>query len=686
MTLKLAFANVRRSYKDFAIYFIALLVGVAVFYAFNSIEAQKGALALSESQGQMIEMLGTLINIVSVLITAIMVFLVVYANRFLIKRRNKEFGLYLLLGMQRSRLLALTAAETLMVGFASLAAGMALGIALSQVLVWATAFMFQANMNGAFTFLLAPDAALRTVGTFCLIFAFALLVNVGYLVRAKLIDLLNADRRNESLTLRSIPLSFVLFMVSCALIGLAYHLLVENGLLTANSGFWAATVLVCIGTLLFFYSLSGFLLRVVQLIKPLYYRGLNMFTLREVASRVNSTFVSMSIICMTLFLAITSVCGGIGICNAMSNGYRTGYDATVRTYYFADGPLKEGAGRDMNAGLAESAAEFGGVKWDSLVRESAQIDFYETDFTMGSFDELAQKPLSSYSSSIGPRYKDASVCAVKLSQYNRALQMEGKQPVTLQPDQVLVAYDMDMLHDYYAGIAASGGSATVFGKQLSIVPEVGGECVETTSTPTNSGMLVVNDEAVPASAHVCSSVLNLNYTDAAAEEQVSAALEAVYEAGDAGNENGWPVTMYETKQEVYDQGVGLTTVVSYLAIYIGFVLVVACAAILAIQQLTAASDNRKRYVLLSKLGATPRMLDGALFKQIAIAFSFPLALAVCHSVCAMTVVADVVQMFGHLEIGQVAAITAAVFLVVHCAYFALTFVQARGVVRSVIHE
>lgn len=164
MTLKLAFANVRRSYKDFAIYFITLLVGVAVFYAFNSIEAQKGALALSKSQGQMIEMLGTLINIVSVLITAIMVFLVVYANRFLIKRRNKEFGLYLLLGMQRSRLLALTAAETLLVGFASLAAGMALGIALSQVLVWATAFMFQANMNGAFTFLLAPDAALRNVG------------------------------------------------------------------------------------------------------------------------------------------------------------------------------------------------------------------------------------------------------------------------------------------------------------------------------------------------------------------------------------------------------------------------------------------------------------------------------------------------------------------------------------------
>ena len=281
MTLKLAWANVRRSYKDFALYFITLLVGVAVFYAFNSIEAQRGVLALSRAQGQMIEMLGLLTNIVSVLITVIMAFLVVYASRFLIKRRNKEFGLYLLLGMQRGRLLRLTAAETLMVGLASLGAGLLLGVGLSQVLVWATAFMFQANMNSAFTFLFAPEVAVRTMLTFCAIFAVSLLINVGYLMRAKLVDLINADRKNEVLTLRSIPLSFALFAASCAIIGLSYHLLLENGLLTADSNFWIATVLVCVGTLLFFYSLSGFLLRLVQLAKPLYYRGLNMVVLRR---------------------------------------------------------------------------------------------------------------------------------------------------------------------------------------------------------------------------------------------------------------------------------------------------------------------------------------------------------------------------------------------------------------------
>ena len=146
--------------------------------------------------------------------------------------------------------------------------------------------------------------------------------------------------------------------------------------------------------------------------------------------------------------------------------------------------------------------------------------------------------------------------------------------------------------------------------------------------------------------------------------------------------DAWPVSMWQTRQEVYDQTVGLTTVISYLAIYIGFILVMACAAILAIQQLTAASDNRRRYQMLNKLGAQRRMIDGSLFKQIAIAFISPLALAVAHSACALTVVTDVTSMFGHVDIAGPALITAAGFLTVYGVYFVLTYFQARSVVRD----
>ena len=130
------------------------------------------------------------------------------------------------------------------------------------------------------------------------------------------------------------------------------------------------------------------------------------------------------------------------------------------------------------------------------------------------------------------------------------------------------------------------------------------------------------------------------------------------------------------------QNVGMTTIVAYLAVYIGFVLVVACAAILAIQQLTSATDNRKRYQLLDTLGAPQSMINGALFKQILIAFLFPLALAIAHSLCALQQVVVLVQLFGHFDIGQTSAVVSGAFLAVYGLYFIITYVTARGVIRS----
>ena len=683
MTLKLAWANVRRSYKDFAIYFLTLLVGVAVFYAFNSIQAQQGVLSLNETQSSSLELFTMVSNMVSVLITAIMAFLVVYASRFLIKRRNKEFGLYLLLGMPRVILLRLTAVETLAVGVVSLAAGLAVGVGISQVLVGVTALMFHANTTGQFTFLFAGDVALRTVLIFCAIFALSLLLNVGYLMRAKLVDLLNAERKNEALTLRSIPLSFALFVVSCVLIGVAYWLLTENGFTGSDQSFTASTVLVCAGTVLFFYSLSGFLLRVVQTVKPLYYKGLNMFALREVASRINSTFVSMSIICMTLFFAITSVCSGMGIANALNNGYRDGYDATVRSTFYntlsgeALGDADK-AGSDMNAALAESADLVGGTSWNSMVKETAQVDFYSSDFMFSGFDKLATKPLSEYAVGTTAEYGEVPVLVVKLSQYNRALQMEGQPAVELGKNEALIAYDMDMLNDYYSDVCA-GGSITLYGRTMRLAAQPNSTSIETTTTSMNTGALVVDDSVVPSNAQVVSSLLDINYVDSGVETHWNETMDKIICSADP---NVWTVNMLQTKQDVHDTGVGLTTVVGYLAIYIGLVLVVACAAILAIQQLTAASDNRRRYTLLAKLGATRGMLDGALFKQVAIAFLFPLVLAVCHSVCATAAVTNVVRVFGNVEIGQVALVASGAFVLVYGLYFLLTFFQARGIIHS----
>lgn len=701
MLAKLAFANVRRSYKDFAIYFFTLLIGVAVFYAFNSITAQDAVLAFDKSQGNMIELLSYLINGVSVFICVILAFLVVYASRYLIKRRNKEFAIYLLLGMPKGTLLRLTLAETLIVGLVSLIAGIGLGLLISQGLLYVTAFMFVVDIPG-FTFFVAQDELVKTIVVFLIIFALALFFNVGYVMKAKLIDLIQSERKNDTLKLRSIPVSFCLFLVSCVIIGVSYYLLSENGIVV-NPTFGAATALVCVGTLLFFYSLSGFLLRVIQSIKPLYYRGLNMFTLRQVASRINSSFVSMAVICMTLFLAITSVAGGVGISLSMQNSMAsiTHYDASATSYYSVASSLEgsdysnevkqryealqgylEKYDYNMAQGIADDAKKLGLPDFNSVVRESAQVDMYDSEATFGQLDEQLGKPMIDYvgAEMINPDYIDQTLSIVPVSQYNHAMEISGREGISLGRDEAVLNCDTDVVMDYARDVAKSGITLNVFGHDLAVDRDLNTETFQTTSIPGQMGILIVSDEIIPDDAVPVTSILNVQFTNNPdAEKQWMDIYEGVSTSEDPET---WPLNMGMTKEEVFSQNIGLTTIIAYLAIYIGLVLVVVCAAILAIQQLTSASDNRTRYQLLNKLGAPRSMVNGALFKQILIAFLFPLVLAIAHSLCALQEVVTLVQLFGHLDIGQTSVVVSGAFLAVYGLYFVLTYVAARGVIRS----
>lgn len=700
MLTKLAVANVRRSYKDFAIYFFTLMIGVAVYYAFNSITAQDAVLMLDKSQGNMIELLGILIDGVSVFICIILAFLVVYANRYLIKRRNREFAIYLLLGMPKGSVTRLTLTETLTVGAVSLVFGIALGLLISQGLLYATAVMFVAEIPG-FTFFVAQDELIQTIVVFLIIFALALFFNVGYVMKAKLIDLIQSERRNDDLKLRSIPLSFCLFLVSCVIIGISYYLLSENGI-AVNPTFAAATALVCIGTLLFFYSLSGFLLRLIQSIKPLYYRGLNMFTLRQVASRINSSFVSMAIICMTLFLAITSVSGGVGISLSMQNSLSslTHYDASVTSYYsllqnyegsdvaeetqqryeIAQNYIKQ---HDFNMaeGMSADAEKLGLPDFDSVVRESVQLDMYATEATFAQLDEALGKSVIDYvgSDMVNADYAQQPLSVIPVSQYNHAMEISGREGISLAADEAVLNCDTDVLMDYARDAAATGAALTVYGHELHVNTTLNTETLQTTSIPGQMGVLIVPDEVIPEDTTPYSSILDVQYANNPnAEEQWGEIYNGISESEDPQT---WPLNMGMSKEEVFSQNVGMTTIVAYLAIYIGFVLVVACAAILAIQQLTSATDNRKRYQLLDKLGAPRNMINSALFKQILIAFLFPLALAIAHSVCALQEVVVLVQLFGRFDIGQTSAVVSAAFLVVYGVYFVLTYVTARGVIK-----
>lgn len=706
MLAKIAFGNVRKSVGDFGVYFLTVALGVAVFYAFNSMGAQRGVLELSEQQSSALLLLSVAIGGVSVFIAGVLAFLVVYADRFLIRRRKKEFGLYLLLGMSARDVRRIVFLESGIVGAASLAVGLAVGVGLSQVLLAVTSSLFQADVAGqrglAFTF--SPLACAATVAVFAGVFAIAACANALGVSRARLIDLLQASARVEERRERSLPAQAVLLAVALTLVGAAYALLRDAGIMELTPEFGASCALVCAGTALFFYALSGVLPSAVRRIRPLYLRGLVMFSVRQLGARVNSACASLTAVCLVLFLALACVCGGLGIRGAVESSLERGtaYSATVTTMLgtyvegygmvplqdadvdAASAAVEEHAG-DARAGLAAAMDALGAGSFDDLVEGSAQVDYLvDVDDALTFADVEAASGVSMQDTvesaagegALSEGYADIAVPLARLSQVNAALALAGKDTLSLAPGECLVMCDNELLGRFWRQVGDSGADLRVGGRALRIAG-FDATCLETTAFPAQSGAVVVEDAAVPEDAVAQSILLDVQTSDDGA-----AFARAVEMLASSDDPTLWPTTMVQARADVAAQSATITALVGYLAIYLGLVLTIACAAILAVQQLSDASDNASRYGLLRKLGAPQAMADRALLFQVLVYFLLPLLLAAAHAACALSVVVPVVEAFGHLDITATVAGVAAAFVAIYGAYFLVTYAGARRLARG----
>ena len=692
MLAKIALGNVRKSLRDFSVFFLTLVFGVSVFYAFGSIASQAAVINLSEVQ---LDTVKTVVNIMSgvhVFVIVVLGFLVAYANNFLVRRRKREFGIYLTLGMSRGQVARIMVMETLVVGAAALVAGLALGVLLSQVMMYVTAHLFKATIPG-FAFVFSPSVAAQTVACFGVIFLLSLALNVRAVSRYKLIDLINADKVSEKVTVRSLPVSVALFLVSIALMGCAYWVLLKNGIMSEQFGL--ATALVTVGTALFFYSVSGFLLRFVQSRPGIYLRGLNAFVLRQFNSRVNTAWVSITLVCAMLFLAICGVCTGLSVSDGMNGALEKGcpYDASLRAYpcglqsafssepEYTVNPEAVEDGFDVAAGMRKRVAD-----WDKMVSRSVQVDLFSFDEAEGGLTEAWAAATTDYSGSalfdqaFGGQ-NSARFLFVRLSQYNALREFCGEKPVELAGGQCLVWNDLGSIDDFWDAFVAQHPQIDALGTTLAPVGRVG-ETLYNTSAGSVTGALVVPDELIPADAVPTTSVLNVAYAGPASEyeQRFNDACDAAMGASDSRPANLWPAFYAQTAQQMADATVGLTVIVVYLAIYIGFILLVTCASVLAIQQLSEAADNIGRYRVLAELGAEPAQVRHALMAQIGVYFLFPLVVAVCHAACALTAVNDVVLLLTGFDIGHALVTTVAFVVALYGGYFLVTYETSKGMI------
>lgn len=668
MYFKLAFKNIKKSYKNYVIYFLTLIFGICIFYTFNSIESQSVMMELNEQKQSAFMMAEQLIGYFSVFIAFVLGFLIVYANNYLIKRRKKEFGIYMTLGMENGSLSKMIFLETLFIGAISLGIGVVLGIMLSQALSVLTAYMFQVDLT-KFQFVFSPLGFKRTVLCFSIIYLVVLIFNFISVRKIKLIDLLTASKRNEKPTIKNLWVSVILFLVSVGILGIAYYKVIHDGIAFASFNALGLPILLgCIGTFIFFYSLTGFFLKVIQGNKKFYLRDLNMFVMKQISSKINTTFVSLSFICLMLFLAICTFSGGLGINRAINADLKdlTKFDVTFWS----------NSGENIEKLLKEKNIDI-----SNIAKEDSNMIMYDSKIKYSNF--LSKEGMTAMKNYF-PVANDNDILVIGEKGYNNTLKLLGKEPVNLKENQYLAVGNIDEMKKWVNESLENGNmdqmkklvnKSSENGKKINI----SGKTLEPANKKyeninlynfTMKGdilIFVVKDSLLEGLKPVSSRFNMMLKDNSNTKEELEAIRDQLVES-----------QVYSiTKKEIYDNAAGLGATMAYLGIYLGLIFIITSAVVLAIQQLTESTDNVERYRLLKEIGVDQKMINKAIFTQVGVYFMLPLSLAIVHSIVGLKISSTIVGVFGNASIMPNIIITAIIFVIIYGGYFLATYLGAK---------
>ncbi|HFD2040898.1 TPA: ABC transporter permease [Clostridium perfringens] len=668
MYFKLAFKNIKKSYKNYVIYFLTLIFGICIFYTFNSIESQSVMMELNEQKQSAFMMAEQLIGYFSVFIAFVLGFLIVYANNYLIKRRKKEFGIYMTLGMENGSLSKMIFLETLFIGAISLGIGVILGIMLSQALSVLTAYMFQVDLT-KFQFVFSPLGFKRTVLCFSIIYLVVLIFNFISVRKIKLIDLLTASKRNEKPTIKNLWISVILFLVSVGILGIAYYKVIHDGIAFASFNALGLPILLgCIGTFIFFYSLTGFFLKVIQGNKKFYLRDLNMFVMKQISSKINTTFVSLSFICLMLFLAICTFSGGLGINRAINADLKdlTKFDVTFWS----------NSGENIEKLLKEKNIDI-----SNIAKEDSNMVMYDSGVKYSNF--LSKEGMTAMKNYF-PVANDNDILVIGENGYNNTLKLLGKEPVNLKENQYLAVGNIDEMKKWVNESLENGNmdqmkklvnKSSENGKKINI----SGKTLEPANKKyeninlynfTMKGdilIFVVKDSLLEGLKPVSSRFNMMLKDNSNTKEELESIRDQLVES-----------QVYSiTKKEIYDNAAGLGATMAYLGIYLGLIFIITSAVVLAIQQLTESTDNVERYRLLKEIGVDQKMINKAIFTQVGVYFMLPLSLAIVHSIVGLKISSTIVGVFGNASIMPNIIITAIIFVIIYGGYFLATYLGAK---------
>ena len=698
MLFKLSLKNMKKCFKDYAIYFITLILGVAVFYMFNSLDSQEAMLEVSSSTKQIIQLMINMLGMVSVFIAVILGLLIVYANRFLINRRKKEFGIYMTLGMGKGKISKILLFETIFIGIISLIVGLVVGIFASQFMSILVAKLFEADMS-SFEFVFSKSACIKTCIYFAIMYLAVVFFNSFTVSRYKLINLLTDARKNEQVKMKNPVICTIVFILSSIGLGYAYWIVTKGifKLTTLNETTMYIGLAVLLGvvtTILIFWSISGLILKLVQAKKSAYLKGTNMFVLRQLHNKINTTVVSISVICLMLFMTITSLSASLALKNSMQKDIEKMTPVDINLYKTAN--LKE-TGTNSFGEETKYSEE---IKEDS--RKPISYTLTVNGFNMNELKDVVEVPLYEISNftwentlgSVTPKVREQYPMMkletleqiMKISDYNKIAKLYGNKEYSLEDDEYLIIANYESI----AGIRNMGlrenTIININGKEYKPKYQ---ECkagfVQISTSHTNVGIVIVPDSANLKEEDQKLWFLSANYNANNDEEKEK--IDLIFSGDDSDlikklNDSNNTLEGI-TKTSIIESSVGLSTLVVFIAIYLGIIFLIVSCAILALKQLTESSDNKQRYVILRKIGCDEKMINSALFKQIAIFFMLPLVLAIIHSIFGIQFALSIFETLASKnQLLPSIIMTIIVMSIIYGCYFLATYIGSKNIIKG----
>ena len=673
MLFKLSIANIVKSFKDYTIYF---------FYVFNAIESQTVLLNVTSSTNEIIGLMTNILSGVSVFVSFILGFLIIYASRFLIKRRNKEFGVYLTLGMSKRKISIILFIETLIIGLLSLAVGLGLGVLLSQLMSLLVANMFDADMT-KFSFIFSNDAFLKTLIYFGIMYLIVMFFNTFMISKCRLIELLNSEKKSEKVHLKNPIVSSIVFVISCIVLGRAYYM-VTAGIqeLETVDKIFLPIIMGSVSTFFIFWSLSGLILKLCTSIKSLYYRGLNSFILRQFSSKINTMVFSMTVICLMLFVTICILSSSLSIKNSLSANLKELAPVDIQFSKRVDYTLENTANRGeelalLNLNVVDTLKNMG-IDTTEFIDESVEINIFSTpDLTIAdTFGPKLNEILANY------RYLNihSQEKIISISEYNELAKLYELEQFDIESGEYIIIADFDPFVKIRNEVLAEHQNIEVFGHILKPKYE---KCqkgfVEISSNHINDGILIVPDNVL-ADIKPVQNIFVGNYKMTKKEDKIE--LERQLEKKLKENDENFTLIKGNSKLIIAEASIGLGAMATFIGLYLGIIFLLSSAAILALKELSESADNKKRFKMLRKIGVDEHLINKALFRQIAIFFATPLILAVIHSYFGMKFSIFILETFGTRELMRSIIMTVVFLLVIYGSYFLITYFSSKTIIKE----